>query len=125
MKPAKSINHEFADGLAPEAPAGSPISTPDLIALVQRVRGFDHDNATPVEQRLVVQALRMIAEDVVARSEYVVKLQHDLEQRLTTADFCREVSEVVTMLRPVPATAPAAVTGRQGGRLGFWGRKDP
>ena len=74
---------------------------PDLFTIIQRVRGFDHDAATPDEQMLVVQALKTIANDTVARFEHVLALQRELESKLQTATFCAEVSEVVARIKPV------------------------
>lgn len=73
----------------------------ELLELVTRIKGFNFDDATVSELLSLSKALRVLADDTIARYENVKDLQSELSQKLKLAAVVEEMSGVVATLRPV------------------------
>ena len=71
----------------------------ELIALVEKIKGFAYDNATPAELAALIQALKIVAADVTRKHEDVREMRDALADRLKVASMASELSGVVTALR--------------------------
>ncbi len=74
----------------------------DMSELVAKIRGFDHDTATPSDQLALARALKLLAEDIVTRQSNVAELEAKLTQRLALADVSFEMADVFKALNPLP-----------------------
>ena len=73
----------------------------ELIELVNRIRGFDFDDATPTELLSLSKALRVLADDTIARHQHAGDLEIQLSQKLKLAAVIEEMHGVVETLKPV------------------------
>lgn len=83
-----------------QAELGSDLELADLVA---KIRRFDFAGATMNENSALVQALKVVTEDIAARWDAVSKLQSQLEERLAAASVAAELAGVVNAMRPTPA----------------------
>ncbi len=67
----------------------------ELLALVDKVRGFDFTNATMPENAALVRALKLIAEDTTRKWDEVNKLKSLLGEKLEAASVAAELASVV------------------------------
>lgn len=74
----------------------------ELLNLVAKIKGFDHDNATPTENLALAQALKLVAQDIIARHEDVCAKQKVLADKIAIAEVAGELAGVVTALKPQP-----------------------
>ena len=74
----------------------------ELLALVAKIQGFNHDTATNNESLALAKALKIIADDVVVRHEAVRRLQVQLSEKLAIASVAGELAGVLTALKPAP-----------------------
>lgn len=66
-------------------------------ALVERIRGFTHDDASPAEQVQLCNMLKQLAEKTVDRYLVVVNLENELRTKLSMADIREKMSEVLVV----------------------------
>jgi hypothetical protein len=84
------------------------ISDDTMLTLVQRIRGFNYENATPDDNAVLIKALKTVAHDTIARWEHVYELERLADARLKTVNVTRELSEVCETLHRKPKK-PAGV----------------
>lgn len=72
----------------------------ELIALVNKIQGFDHDTATPVENLALAKALKIVALDIVAKHREAREMQQELKHKLAVAEVAGELAGVVRALTP-------------------------
>lgn len=75
----------------------------ELLALVSKIKGFNYDGATAPENLALAQALKIVAQDTVARWEAVREQQRILADKIAIADVATELAGVVNTLKPEPA----------------------
>jgi len=75
---------------------------PDMMNLIQKIQGFDHEAAKPADNVALAQALKLVAADVLARHAEVVKLQNELTRKIAVAEGCSVLAGVVATLKPQP-----------------------
>lgn len=73
----------------------------ELIALVDKIKGFKHDDASPAENLALAQALKIVAQDIVLRHDEVREMQAQLAHKIAIAEVAGELAGVVSTLRPV------------------------
>lgn len=73
---------------------------PDLMNLIQKIKGFDHDGAKPADCVALAQALKLVADDVLKRHEDVSRMQDELARKLVVAESCVELAGVVAAFKP-------------------------
>lgn len=79
----------------------------ELIALVEKIKGFAFDTATPAEMAALIQALKIVAADVTRKHEQVREMKDALAEKLQVASMASELSGVVTALRqPIEPRKP-------------------
>lgn len=71
----------------------------ELLALVAKIKGFDHDAATAPENLALAQALKIVAQDTVARWEQVREQQRTLSEKTAVASVVVELADVISTLR--------------------------
>ncbi len=74
----------------------------ELIALVDKIKGFRHDDASPAENLALAQALKIVALDIVQRHEQVRTMQDMLTRKIAIAEVAGELAGVVSALKPQP-----------------------
>jgi hypothetical protein len=72
----------------------------ELQQLVDQIRSFDADYATPRENMALARALKIVAQDTVRRHEQAIALQARLEEHLAIAETAAELSGVIDVIRP-------------------------
>lgn len=73
----------------------------EIIELVNRIKGFNFDDATASELLSLSKALKVLADDTIARHQHARDLQSKLDHKLKLAAVIEEMSGVVETLRPV------------------------
>jgi hypothetical protein len=72
----------------------------ELLALVERVKGFGFEAATMNENSALVKALKIIAEDTTKKWVEVNELKRALGEKLDAAGVAAELAGVVASMRP-------------------------
>ena len=72
----------------------------ELLHLVEQIKSFDADYATPRENMALARALKVVALDIVRQHEEVTTLRARLEEHLTIAETAAELSGVIDVIRP-------------------------
>lgn len=75
----------------------------DLLTLVSKIKGFDYDTATPTESMALARALKLVADDVVARHTAIIAMQQTLAEKIALAEVAGELAGVIDIIRPARA----------------------
>lgn len=70
----------------------------ELMNLVNKIRGFDFDEAGPAENLALARALKLITEDTLRRHDDVRQMQIRMRERLAVAETASELAGVVNAL---------------------------
>lgn len=72
----------------------------ELNTLVNKIRGYDFDNATADDHLALTRALKIVAEDVITRRQTIIEHEAELKRRLSLAEVTTELDGVLKSLRP-------------------------
>ena len=78
----------------------------DMLDLIERIQGFAYDTATETDQLVLTRALKVLADDIIARHEKVRSMQADLSKKLKVADVVTEMNSVLHTITPPPQPKP-------------------
>lgn len=77
-------------------------SDSEFAALIERVQGFDFDNATHTDQMNLIRALKVLAKDIVDRHANVKELESKLKERASLVEVTNEIGALLAVLDPKP-----------------------
>lgn len=74
-------------------------SDDEIALLVQKIKGFDFEDASLNELQSVIIAIKVLSDDIVIRQEECRRLQQELRQRITISEVVKEMADVVRSVR--------------------------
>ena len=74
-------------------------SDDEIALLVQKIKGFDFEDASLNELQSVIIAIKVLSDDIVIRQEECRRLQQELRQRITISEVVKEMAGVVRSVR--------------------------
>lgn len=83
------------------AHVAAPFAVDDSMrVLVERIRGFAYDDASPTEMQDLCSALKLVAEDTVQRWETVVRLEQEAREKVSMGEVRSMMRDVLGVTKP-------------------------
>ena len=80
-------------------------SDDEIALLVQKIKGFDFEDASLNELQSVIIAIKVLSDDIVIRQEECRRLQQELRQRITISEVVKEMAGVVRSVRTAKSSS--------------------